>query len=330
MSAFKPLSFFGLMSGKFYQTFNTNICLTLSVFIAQYNMRHYSIKDLEKITGIKAHTIRIWEKRYHIVDPERTTTNIRYYNDQDLRRLLNIAILNRYGFKISSIVSMSGDEINRRVVDVTVNETDYTSLIESFLVAMIEYDEVRFEKALNNAIIKLGFESAITNVIYPFLSKVGVLWQTGSVIPGQEHFVTNLLRQKLILAIDSQHSVRKNHPRLFILFLPENEFHELGLLYTHYLLKKYGHYVIYLGANVPLYDVQQLASLKKPEYLITSVTTSLATGETAEFIEQLSGVYPGKIVVAGSHFNDSELQLPENILQITSFNQFISFLETVH
>lgn len=292
-------------------------------------MRHYSIKDLEKITGIKAHTIRIWEKRYHIVSPERTNTNIRFYNDLDLKRLLNVAILNRYGYKISSIVSMSGEELNNRVVEVTVNETDYSSLIESFLVAMVEYDEVRFEKALNNSIIKIGFESAITNVIYPFLSKVGVLWQTGSVIPGQEHFVTNLIRQKLILAIDSRHAVRKNHPRLFILFLPENEYHELGMLYAHYLLKKYGHNVIYLGANVPLFDVQQLASLKKPDFIVTSVTTSLATGETSEFLEQLTNIYEGKILISGLHLNETSLPLPLNIQQITSFKQFTDFLESI-
>jgi DNA-binding transcriptional MerR regulator len=293
-------------------------------------MRHYSIKDLEKITGIKAHTIRIWEKRYNIVNPERTMTNIRFYNDQDLKRLLNIAILNRYGYKISSIVKMSGDELNSRVVEVTVNETDYSSLIESFLVAMVEYDEIRFEKALNNSIIKLGFESAITNVIYPFLSKVGVLWQTGSVIPGQEHFVTNLIRQKLILAIDSRHASRNNHPLLFILFLPENEFHELGMLYAHYLLKKYGHNVIYLGANVPLFDVQQLVTMKKPDYLLTSVTTSLASGETPEFIKQLSEIFTGNIIISGSQLIDSALNLPKNIQQLTSFKQFTDLLESIY
>ncbi len=292
-------------------------------------MRHYSIKDLEKITGIKAHTIRIWEKRYHIVNPERTTTNIRFYNDLDLKRLLNIAILNRYGYKISSIVSMSGEELNSRVVEVTVHETDYNSLIESFLVAMVEYDEVRFEKALNNSIIKLGFESAITNVIFPFLSKVGVLWQTGSVIPGQEHFVTNLVRQKLILAIDSQHASTHSHPQLFILFLPENEYHELGLLYAHFLIKKFGHNVIYLGANVPLADVKQLADLKKPAFLITSVTTSLAAGNIAEFLEQLSDIYSGNIIIAGSQINDVSLVHPQNIRQIPSFRLFIDILESV-
>lgn len=295
-----------------------------------HNMRQYSIKDLEKITGIKAHTIRIWEKRYHIVTPERTTTNIRLYSDEDLKRLLNVAILNRYGYKISSIVRMSPEEINNHIVDVTFNESDYSSLIESFLVAMIEYDEVKFEKALNNSIIKLGFESAITNVIFPLLARVGVLWQTGTVIPGQEHFVTNLIRQKLILAIDSRHTARKNHPHQFILFLPENEFHELGLLYSNYLLKKYGHNVIYLGANVPLPDVKQLAALKKPDFLVTTVTTSLSLGNTGDFINQLSDVCPmGKILLAGLNPSEMEISIPGNILPVNSFKQFIDFLESI-
>jgi len=294
-------------------------------------MRYYSIKDLEMITGIKAHTIRIWEKRYHVVSPERTNTNIRLYTDLDLKHLLNIAILNRYGFKISSIVGMSNDELNKHVIEVTLHETDYNSLIESFLVAMVEYDEVRFEKALNSSIIKLGFESAITNVIYPFLDKVGILWQTGTVIPGQEHFVTNLVRQKLILAIDSRQAIRKNHSRLFILFLPENEFHELGLLFAHYLLKKYGHNVIYLGANVPVPDVQQLSALKMPDFILTSITTALPSGDLAEFLQQLSDILPdGKVVVAGHQMAETNVNMPENILQVASISQFSEFVDTLH
>ncbi|HNX43673.1 MAG TPA: cobalamin B12-binding domain-containing protein [Bacteroidales bacterium] len=294
-------------------------------------MKHYSIKDIEKITGIKAHTIRIWEKRYHLVSPERTLTNIRYYNDMDMKRLLNIAILNRYGYKISNLVEMSGEEINKRVIEVTLHETDFTSLIESFIVAMIEYDEVRFEKALNSAIIRLGFESAITNVIYPFLAKVGILWQTGVVIPGQEHFVTNLIRQKLILAIDSRQAIKKNHPRRFILFLPENEFHEIGLLFAHYLLKKYGHNTIYLGQNVPLSDVQQLVSLKKPDFILTSVTTSLSSGDLPEFLKQLSLILPdGQILAGGSQIAYSDNITPANIVTIKSVKHLTDFLESIH
>ncbi|HOW32251.1 MAG TPA: MerR family transcriptional regulator [Bacteroidales bacterium] len=294
-------------------------------------MRSYSIKDLEKITGIKAHTIRIWEKRYHVVSPQRTNTNIRYYTDDDLKHLLNIAILNRYGYKISGIVNMNSDEINKLIIDITVHETDYDSLIESFFIAMVEYDEMRFEKALNNAIIKLGFESAIINVIYPFLSRVGVLWQTGTVIPGQEHFVTNLIRQKFILAVDSIHAGVRNHPKLFIIFLPENEYHELGLLFTHYLIKKSGHNAIYLGANVPLPDVEQLASLKRPDFLFTIIATSLPVEELNTFVSIISGFLPkGKVLLASVPSITEQIEVvPDNVILMKSIPQFTTFLESL-
>ena len=201
-------------------------------------MIRYSINDLEKITGIKAHTIRIWEKRYEVVTPKRTPTNIRYYNDEDLLRLLNISTLNKHGFKISDIVSMSPDEMCEKIRDISRTSTDFEGQINSLIVAMIELKEEVFEKVLSSTILKIGFEKTVTQVLYPLLEKIGVLWQIGTINPAQEHFLTNLIRQKMIVAIDGQNESPAADAKTFLLFLPEKEWHELGLLFYSYLLKK--------------------------------------------------------------------------------------------
>ncbi|MBK7031363.1 MAG: MerR family transcriptional regulator [Bacteroidales bacterium] len=184
-------------------------------------MIKYSIKDLEKLTGIKAHTIRIWEKRYHLVDPSRTATNIRYYSDEDLKRLLNVSVLNRYGFRISNIVSMTSEELNSKLLDLSEQDPMFSHEVESLVLSMIEMDEQRFDKILSSSIIKFGFETTITDVLHKFLEKIGVLWQTGTITPAQEHFVSNLIRQKLILAIDGQHVALHSNAKTFLLFLPD-------------------------------------------------------------------------------------------------------------
>ena len=201
-------------------------------------MIKYSIKDLEKLTGIKAHTIRMWEKRYKFLMPERTLTNIRFYSDQDLRSFLNISILNRNGYKISRIVKMKSTEINKKILEITENVHDFDNQVESLIVAMSELDEMKFDKILTTSIIKLGLENTVTQIIYPFFEKIGVLWQIGTINPGQEHFVSNLIRQKLIIAIDGQYDTLAADAKLFLLFLPDGEYHEIGLLYSHYLIKK--------------------------------------------------------------------------------------------
>ena len=201
-------------------------------------MIRYSIKDLEQLTGIKAHTIRIWEKRHQLIEPERTSTNIRYYSDHDLKRLLNVSILNRNGLKISTIVTMNNEEINERILEISETYHDSDNQIEQLIVAMIELDEQRFDRVLSTSVIKLGFDDTVIKVLYPFFEKIGLLWQIGTIYPAQEHFVSNLIRQKLIIAIDGQSGNAKPESKNFLIFLPANEWHELGLLFYSYLGKK--------------------------------------------------------------------------------------------
>lgn len=290
-------------------------------------MIRYSINDLEKITGIKAHTIRIWEKRYNVVDPERTDTNIRFYNDEDLKKLLNISTLNKHGFKISEIVKMGTDRLCEKIVEISNASTDYDSYINNLVVSMIELDEDKFEKVLSSAIIKMGFEKTITHIIYTFLNKVGILWQVGTINPAQEHFITNLIRQKVIIAIDGQDHSPRPDAKTFLLFLPENELHELGLLFYTYIIKKAGHKVIYLGQSVPLKDVLEVIKIRKADFIITYFVAAFEAKDIPEYLRKISEGFENKdIFIAGYQVSQLVENLPRNIKPIQDAEEFKSYL----
>lgn len=289
-------------------------------------MIRYSIKDLEKITGIKAHTIRIWEKRYGIVEPSRTQTNIRYYSDEDLRRLMNVAILNKYGYKISNIQSMSPDELTKCVVDLTHQDLDNDHQVDNLVMAMIEIDEQRFDKIISSSTIKHGFDYTFEVLLYKFLEKIGILWQIGAVNPAQEHFITQLIRQKLIIAIDGQQELRNNY-KTFLLFLPEHEYHEMALLYIHFLIRKARHKVIYLGQNVPFMNLKNIFEIHHIDYLLTSIASNLPEATVTEMINELTELYSDKqILIGGNCFLGPAHKLPENITTFNSLEDFTGFL----
>jgi len=292
-------------------------------------MIRYSIKDLEKITGIKAHTIRIWEKRYGIVEPQRTQTNIRYYSDEDLRRLMNVAILNKYGYKISNIQSMSEAEITKCVIDLTHQDLDNEHQVDNLVMAMIEIDEQRFDKIISSSIIKQGFDYTFENLLYKFFEKIGILWQIGAVNPAQEHFISNLIRQKLILAIDGQQEFRNNH-KTFLLFLPEHEYHEVALLYLHFLIRKEGHKVIYLGQNVPLLHLSAIFEIHKVDFLVTSVASNLPLEMISETLKELEQLYKDKqILVGGNCMQNTSIVFPKNIKPFNTLLEFYDFLKKI-
>jgi len=294
-------------------------------------MAKYSIKDLEKLSGIKAHTIRIWEKRYELINPSRTSTNIRYYSDQDLKKLLNVSNLHRNGIKISKIAQMSDQQIVDKVREYAAETTDYESQVENLVISMIELDEDRFERILSKSIIRIGFDETIIRLVYPLFEKVGVLWVTGTVNPAQEHFMSNLIRQKLISAIDSQIFIEKPDEKKFMLFLNETEMHELGLLFYSYLLKKQGHRVIYLGQSVPFSDLKEVNKIQFTEYMLTSFTAAMPNKEMPEYIQKLSSSFPDRIIfVTGLQMQDIEQKdLPNNIIKICSPQELFKILESL-
>lgn len=294
-------------------------------------MTRYSINDLEKITGIKAHTIRMWEKRYQVINPERTDTNIRYYFESDLLKLLNISTLNRHGVKISHIVKMPEQEVREKILQINNNTSDYESQINSLVVAMIDMQEEAFEKILANNILKIGFEKTVTGILYPFLEKIGVLWQIGTINPAQEHFMVGLIRTKIIVAIDGQDPVENKKAETFILFLPERELHELGLLFCHYLLKKRGHKVIYLGQSLPYKDLLGVAKIKEnARYLLTYFISAFKPEEVVPYLRSVSADLPDKKLLAtGIQINALEEDLPKNIIPFQNTDDLIKIVENL-
>ncbi len=289
-------------------------------------MSSYSIKDLEQLSGIKAHTLRIWEQRYNLLSPKRTETNIRFYDDQDLKLILNVALLNDNGVKISKIASMDSVEIREEVMKLTERSLTHDDQIHALTICMIEMDEDRFDKILSTNIIKLGFEQTMMNIIYPFMSKIGVLWQTGAINPAQEHFISNLVRQKLIVAIDGQLS--KGGGKKFLLFLPEGELHETSMLFASYLIKNKGHKVIYLGQSTPYEDLLSVYNLHQPEYLLTVITTSPSSEYVQEYLNSLSKRFPNAhILVTGYQVIGQDLVFPANVRLLNYIRDIKEFLE---
>ena len=284
----------------------------------------YSIKDLERITGIKAHTIRIWEKRYNIVEPERTDSNIRHYSDADLKRIMNVSILVNNGHKISKVASLNEPELSEKILELnTVYSAGRSGQIDSLVVAMIELDEVKFEKILNASITNTGFEDTLFNVIYPLLNKIGVLWQIGSIKPSHEHFISNLIRQKLYVAIDALSPDRTANNKSFLLVLPEWELHDIGLLVYNFLIRKKGHNTIFLGQGVPLEDVAAVKENIRPDVLVTSFSSSVLMEKMIGYLRELSGLFPGKpVYVGGIQLDKLCSKLPPNIYKVPNALDF--------
>jgi DNA-binding transcriptional MerR regulator len=292
-------------------------------------MSKYSIKDLERLSGIKAHTIRIWEKRYKLLDPSRTSTNIRYYSDDDLKKILNISLLNKRGIKISHLSGLSSDDIAEKVMMTVKDISDYDAVIDHLIISIIELDEQKFNKDFTRALTQLGFEDTIIKIVFPLLDKIGILWMTGSINPAQEHFLSNLVRQKIIVAIDELIIKPHHNPQRFLLFTPEGEPHEIGLLFLDYLIKKRGHEVIYFGQSVPIKDLNEVTDTIHFDYLLTSVISVFSGKELMEYIKKLVETFPQKtIFISGNQSLKLTQKLPHNIKKVDSIDDFIRFLES--
>lgn len=277
-------------------------------------MNSFTIKDLECLSGIKAHTIRIWEQRYSFLKPQRTETNIRYYTGDELKTVLNIALLNKYGFKISHIDKMNTSEIHHKLQSLTDVQAQQERQINSLIGHMIDLSMDQFETELDTFIHTKGIEKAISHLIFPFLERVGILWLTNHINPAQEHLVTNVIRQKLLVGIDSA-SNRFPTGKTVLLFLPETEYHELGLLYVYYLLKSRGVLVLYLGANVPLKDVAFIASIKKPDYIYTHITSVVGQQRMEKYLNALKEQVPEiPFVVSGQYVQNLHKQPAKGII----------------
>lgn len=291
-------------------------------------MGQFSISDLEQLSGIKAHTIRMWEQRYGILQPVRTATNIRTYCDDDLRRLLNVATLCGQGYRISKVAQLSEEELGRAVISCNEGTHDYCQRVNSLLAAMLDMNEPQLCYSLNQAIQHLGFESAVMHVVYPFLQRIGVMWQAGSVNPAQEHLVTNLVRQKMMAATDRLASVQPTGAHRWVLFLPEGEMHELALLFMNYALRVRGHHVLYLGQNLPIKELQAVCETYRPHALCTVMTAVPDRDRVQEFVDSLAALCPVDLLCFyGPLAHIEGLELPGNATRFRFMPEFLTLAD---
>ncbi|MFZ9454039.1 MAG: MerR family transcriptional regulator [Bacteroidia bacterium] len=283
----------------------------------------YSIKDLERISVIKAHTLRIWEQRYKILTPERTQTNIRYYNNYNLKKIINVALLNNNGFKISAIAKMSDSELLKEVERFLNDYKKESDQVDHLVLCLMDLDESKFEQIMNNAIIHFGFEDTMEKIIFPFFRQMGNLWLLGIINPAQEHYISNLIRQKIIVGIDRITTRPGIQARKILLYLPQLELHEMGLLYAHYLSKLRGHQCFYLGQSVPLEDLTAICKQLKPDQILSIYTAPNAEIDLNEYLRACAQQIPdipflisGRMVVGGEY----ALKIPST--QFTVFEDF--------
>lgn len=245
--------------------------------------QNFSIKDLEHLSGIKAHTIRIWEKRYNILTPDRTDTNIRTYDLSSLQKILNVTFLNGHGYKISRIAKLSHEEVGKMVKEVAASSSEQSRAINSFKIAMINFDQVLFNHTYNKLLESKSFREIFHHIFLPLLEEIGLLWQTDTINPVHEHFLVGLIKQKLYLNIGLlENGSSYNNDELFVLFLPENEIHDLGILYLNYELNLHRKKTIYLGPSMPMADMKYLLEIHPNPKFISYLT--IAPKDLTEFI----------------------------------------------
>lgn len=291
----------------------------------------FSINDLEILTGIKAHTIRVWEKRYCLLNPERNDANIRQYNENDLKYLLNISILINNGFKISKIAQMSSSELCRNIGSISNYCGAYESQLHSMKMAMLNFDEELFEKCVSGCIQKDGFIDTYEKVIFPFLNQVSLLWQTNIINAAQENFINSLIRQNLKMTLNHTVASQPTNTIKVILFLPKCEAHDINILYLKILIKTLGIKTYDIGQVSPS-DLQAAQQQIKADYFISIFTTKPNCGQMASYLEELSEISSeAQFLVSGCRLeNEKNLEsLHHNIHFFSTPKEIFESIETV-
>lgn len=286
-------------------------------------MHVFTIRDIENLTGIKAHTLRIWEQRYDLMNPERKTGNHRLYSNEDLKHLLKIATLYHGGHKISKIAALTAEQINQFTLDTLVIKDPFHLYVNQLLESAIDFDEDRLEKIIHTCLLHYSFDKTIFKVLFPFLNKVGLLWSTGHVVPAMEHFASALIMRKIIMAIDGLE--KPDDGPVMVLFTPEAERHEMPVLMMQYLLKKNGVKTVMLGQHVSLDVLSDYCSRRHADYLYTHVITHLQRQDPQEYVAELSSRFPDKkIVVSGTVVQNLQRNFL-NVRVLKSYEAMIAF-----
>lgn len=286
----------------------------------------YSIKDLEVLSGVKAHTIRIWEKRYHLLTPARTDTNIRYYNDTDLRRILNVSLLVKSGFKISKVAKWEESMLTKTVLEITEKHTAEPDYVERLILHMLNFDNIGFYKLVNEIIQAKGFEEAMVKVFFVLFERIGTYWQVGSIFPAQEHYVTSILRQKVIAETDKLGVENRNGLNM-LFFLPEGELHEMSLLFYAFLARKYGYNVIYLGQFVPFNDLVKVQNHIKIDFVFTAFINPLTKEDLENYLVNVKETFQHqKVFITGWQVRQMLPELPRSVKVIKDYRDFKKYV----
>ena len=286
----------------------------------------YSIKDLEHLAGVKAHTIRIWEKRYNIVEPKRTDTNIRYYLEADLQHILNVALLNNHGLKISLIAKMHREEIHKRVAEISDFDDGLKDRIDCLTMSLLELNEYKFDTIIEANINQLGFARSMEEVIFPLLDKLGELWMSGCIKPVHEVFVSEIIKRKIIKAIDNipiNTDITVPH---FLIYLPKDENSVLSLLYLHFKLKREGLRVTNLGKGVSKEMIIETCSIIDPKYLVIFANESFSEGQLAPYLNDLCKNINGtNVLLTGYQPIQQNIKSTRKVRVLSSLEQILEY-----
>ena len=289
----------------------------------------FSIKDLENISGIKAHTLRIWEKRYNLLSPERTQTNIRRYSLLNLQKLLNITLLYKHGYKISKIAGIDNAELPAVVREVTLKSNSEQVSINALKLAMINFDNFLFDSIFNKILTKNDFTFIYVNVFLPLMNELGILWQTNAISPSHEHFVTNLIKQKIHIQTEKAQKTLtpKDNYKVFVLYLPENEVHELSILFLNYYILKHGFKTIFLGQSLPAESLENILSVNEKLVFVTHLTVEpnkdVIDNYLLNFFDSILKNNATELAILGpQQLNINLTTLPD---KINLFNSVLSF-----
>ena len=290
----------------------------------------FNIKNLENLSGIKAHTLRIWEKRYNLLEPERTDTNIRRYSLESLKKLLNITLLYNHGFKISKIASLNVDEIPKLVRSIALKSNSEQVSINAFKLAMINFDYELFDINFDEILQNHDFEYCFMQIFMPLMRELGILWQTGAISPSHEHFITNLVKQKIHLQTESlqRNKFSNDDLPIFVLFLPENEIHELGILYLNYLILSKGFRTIFLGQSLQISSLETLYSYDTKFNFVSYFTVEPNKEEIMPYLKkfyaQILANQESKLILFGPQQAEIDInQIPSQIEMYRSLESFV-------
>ena len=291
----------------------------------------FSIKDLENLSGIKAHTIRIWEKRYNVLEPMRSTTNIRNYDLHNLQKLLNIVLLHNYGYKISRIAEHSSEKIELLVREIISEKSSKNHAINAFKMAMINFDQALFFNTYNNLLSEKTFREIFYDVVIPLMGEIGLLWQSGTITPAQEHFISYLIKQKLLINTEKIQILEPTRTdKIFVLYLPENEIHELGLMYLNYEILLNGYKTIYLGESVPISSLKDMKQFFDNIIYVSYLTVHPTKDEIDDYLKEIDSeiiTADAKVWLLGRMTQSIDVnQLPKSISIFNSISDMVAEL----